>query len=181
MDAELEQFREIVWLLAGFYARPRDVAQRRSSRWAWRPAPGEGAEALVRGAGAKLALALIGDPEVLFLGREPTTGFDPNARREAWGMIAGLRRSGTTVLLTSRSRRGTAAGGPGEHDQPRPPDRGRTPDALGGRAMSPAPWSASGFPSDCGAVNRQPGLGIGPAGLRAARHASTSPPGSCWP
>ena len=36
---------------------------------------------------------------MLFLD-EPTTGFDPNARREAWDMIA-LRRSGTTVLLTS--------------------------------------------------------------------------------
>jgi ABC-2 type transport system ATP-binding protein len=47
-----------------------------------------------------LALALIGDPEVLFLD-EPTTGFDPNARRDAWRMIAGLRSSGTTVLLTS--------------------------------------------------------------------------------
>jgi ABC-type multidrug transport system ATPase subunit len=47
-----------------------------------------------------LALALIGDPEVLFLD-EPTTGFDPSARRDAWDMIGGLRRSGTTVLLTS--------------------------------------------------------------------------------
>ncbi|MGE5155870.1 MAG: ATP-binding cassette domain-containing protein, partial [Betaproteobacteria bacterium] len=47
-----------------------------------------------------LALALIGDPEVLFLD-EPTTGFDPTARREAWSVIASLRESGMSVLLTS--------------------------------------------------------------------------------
>ena len=39
-----------------------------------------------------LALALVGDPDLLFLD-EPTTGFDPNARRDAWDMIAGLRTS----------------------------------------------------------------------------------------
>jgi ABC-2 type transport system ATP-binding protein len=47
-----------------------------------------------------LAIALVGDPELLFLD-EPTTGFDPAARREAWSMIDGLRRRGTTVLLTT--------------------------------------------------------------------------------
>jgi len=47
-----------------------------------------------------LALGLIGDPEVLFLD-EPTTGFDPSARRQAWEMIEGLKALGTTVLLTS--------------------------------------------------------------------------------
>lgn len=47
-----------------------------------------------------LALAVVGDPELLFLD-EPTTGFDPNARRDAWDMIAGLRYAGTTILLTS--------------------------------------------------------------------------------
>jgi ABC-2 type transport system ATP-binding protein len=47
-----------------------------------------------------LAIALAGGPELLFLD-EPTTGFDPAARREAWSMIDGLRRAGTTVLLTT--------------------------------------------------------------------------------
>lgn len=49
-----------------------------------------------------VALALIGDPDLLFLD-EPTTGFDPIARREAWETIAELRATGTTVLLTTHS------------------------------------------------------------------------------
>ena len=47
-----------------------------------------------------LALALAGDPELLFLD-EPTTGFDPSARRGAWDVIRGLRELGKTVLLTT--------------------------------------------------------------------------------
>lgn len=47
-----------------------------------------------------LAIALIGDPRLVFLD-EPTTGFDPSARREAWEMIENLRALGTTVLLTT--------------------------------------------------------------------------------
>jgi ABC-2 type transport system ATP-binding protein len=47
-----------------------------------------------------VALALVGDPELLFLD-EPTTGFDPTARRQAWVMIAGLRELGKTVFLTT--------------------------------------------------------------------------------
>ena len=47
-----------------------------------------------------LALALVGKPELVFLD-EPTTGFDPSARRESWGMIEGLRDLGVTVLLTT--------------------------------------------------------------------------------
>jgi ABC-2 type transport system ATP-binding protein len=46
------------------------------------------------------ALALAGDPELLFLD-EPTSGFDPAARRDAWEMIAGLRGLGKTILLTT--------------------------------------------------------------------------------
>ncbi|MGB7588822.1 MAG: ABC transporter ATP-binding protein, partial [Solirubrobacterales bacterium] len=45
-------------------------------------------------------MALIGDPELLFLD-EPTTGFDPSARRQAWETIAGLRDLGKTVFLTT--------------------------------------------------------------------------------
>jgi ABC-2 type transport system ATP-binding protein len=46
------------------------------------------------------ALALIGDPELIFLD-EPTTGFDPSARRAAWEVVAGLRKLGKTILLTT--------------------------------------------------------------------------------
>ncbi len=47
-----------------------------------------------------LALAVIGNPDLLFLD-EPTTGFDPSARREAWGLVRDLRALGTTILLTT--------------------------------------------------------------------------------
>jgi ABC-2 type transport system ATP-binding protein len=47
-----------------------------------------------------VALALIGDPELIFLD-EPTTGFDPGARRQFWDVIAGLRDLGKTVFLTT--------------------------------------------------------------------------------
>jgi len=47
-----------------------------------------------------LALALVGDPSVIFLD-EPTTGFDPAARRTAWGVVRALKDLGKTVLLTT--------------------------------------------------------------------------------
>jgi ABC-2 type transport system ATP-binding protein len=47
-----------------------------------------------------LALGIVGQPEVLFLD-EPTTGFDPAARRTAWDLISGLVREGTTLFLTT--------------------------------------------------------------------------------
>ena len=47
-----------------------------------------------------LGLALVGDPDLVFLD-EPTTGFDPAARRAAWEMIRSLRQLGKTVLLTT--------------------------------------------------------------------------------
>jgi ABC-2 type transport system ATP-binding protein len=47
-----------------------------------------------------LALGLVGDPDLIFLD-EPTTGFDPSARRSAWGVVDGLRGLGKTILLTT--------------------------------------------------------------------------------
>ena len=47
-----------------------------------------------------VALALVGDPELIFLD-EPTTGFDPGARRQFWGVISDLRGLGKTILLTT--------------------------------------------------------------------------------
>ncbi|MBU1227122.1 MAG: ABC transporter ATP-binding protein [Actinobacteria bacterium] len=47
-----------------------------------------------------LALGIVGDPDVLFLD-EPTTGFDPSARRRSWDLIDGLRSLGKTILLTT--------------------------------------------------------------------------------
>ncbi|MGA9596589.1 MAG: ABC transporter ATP-binding protein [Acidimicrobiia bacterium] len=48
----------------------------------------------------QLGLGLVGDPELIFLD-EPTTGFDPSARRQAWEVITNLRSMGKTVLLTT--------------------------------------------------------------------------------
>jgi ABC-2 type transport system ATP-binding protein len=47
-----------------------------------------------------VALGIIGDPELLFLD-EPTTGFDPEARRQFWQLILALKQTGTTILLTT--------------------------------------------------------------------------------
>ncbi|MBB5624409.1 ABC transporter ATP-binding protein [Sphaerisporangium krabiense] len=47
-----------------------------------------------------VALGVIGDPELLFLD-EPTTGFDPEARRQFWELIQGLADEGTTIVLTT--------------------------------------------------------------------------------
>jgi ABC-2 type transport system ATP-binding protein len=93
--------RETLELFAGYYPQPRG--------------PGEvielvglsdKADARVRTLSGgqlrrlDLALALIGDPELIFLD-EPTTGFDPAARRQAWETIRGLRELGKSILLTT--------------------------------------------------------------------------------
>jgi ABC-2 type transport system ATP-binding protein len=49
---------------------------------------------------ADVAIALVGDPDLIFLD-EPTTGFDPTARREAWQTIDGLKQIGKTIVLTT--------------------------------------------------------------------------------
>jgi ABC-2 type transport system ATP-binding protein len=88
-------------MFAGYYRRPRDVDEVIELVGLT-----EKRKALVRtlSGGQKrrldLGVALVGDPELLFLD-EPTTGFDPAARRAAWGMIRTLRSLGKTVLLTT--------------------------------------------------------------------------------
>ena len=88
-------------LFAGYYERPRDVDEVIDLIGL-----GDKRDARVRtlSGGQKrrldLGLGLIGDPEVLFLD-EPTTGFDPAARRAAWDVIRALRTLGKTILLTT--------------------------------------------------------------------------------
>ena len=93
--------RETHQLFAGYYRRPRDVDEvidlvgldeKRDAR----------VKTLSGGQKRRLDLgvALVGNPDLVFLD-EPTTGFDPAARRAAWDMIRALRSLGTTILLTT--------------------------------------------------------------------------------
>jgi ABC-2 type transport system ATP-binding protein len=93
--------REILDLFAGYYKRARNVpevielvglADKSESRV--RTLSGGQLRRL------DLALALVGDPELIFLD-EPTTGFDPAARRQAWDTIRDLRGLGKSILLTT--------------------------------------------------------------------------------
>jgi ABC-2 type transport system ATP-binding protein len=93
--------RECLDLYAGYYESPRPIEETMA-------VIGLTDKADVRGrhlsGGQKrrldVALALIGDPELIFLD-EPTTGFDPAARRSAWDAVARLRDLGKTVFLTT--------------------------------------------------------------------------------
>jgi ABC-2 type transport system ATP-binding protein len=99
-EAELTA-EECLSLYAGYYPRPRPVAEtlelvgltdRRTARC--------GQMSGGQRRRLDVALALIGDPELIFLD-EPTTGFDPAARQSAWDVIAGLRDLGKTIFLTT--------------------------------------------------------------------------------
>ena len=92
---------ETLRIYAGYYRHPRDVAEvielvgldaKRDAR----------VKTLSGGQKRRLdlGLALVGDPDLVFLD-EPTTGFDPQARRNAWEMVRGLRALGKTILLTT--------------------------------------------------------------------------------
>ncbi len=93
--------RESLALFAGYYRRPRPVDEVVSV-----VGLEEKRDSLVRrlsgGQRRRLdfGLALVGDPELIFLD-EPTTGFDPAARRNAWQTIRSLRELGKTILLTT--------------------------------------------------------------------------------
>jgi ABC-2 type transport system ATP-binding protein len=93
--------RECLAMYAGFYRAPRDIDETIALVGLTAKAGALGTR-LSGGQRRRLdfALALIGDPELIFLD-EPTTGFDPSARRAAWEVIAGLRALGKTVFLTT--------------------------------------------------------------------------------
>jgi ABC-2 type transport system ATP-binding protein len=93
--------RECLALYAGYYPAPRGVEDTLALVELTGQAD-QRATALSGGQRRRLdvALALIGDPELIFLD-EPTTGFDPAARRAAWEVIGGLRDLGKTVFLTT--------------------------------------------------------------------------------
>ena len=93
--------REAVSQYAGYYSAPRDVEETVSLVGLEDKAEVR-TSTLSGGQQRRLdvALALVGDPELLFLD-EPTTGFDPAARRRAWDMIDSLGRLGKTVFLTT--------------------------------------------------------------------------------
>jgi ABC-2 type transport system ATP-binding protein len=93
--------REVLHHFAGLYPDPRDVEEvievaglRGKADARTRTLSGGQLRRL------DLALALIGDPELIFLD-EPTTGFDPAARRDAWDTVRSLKALGKTVLLTT--------------------------------------------------------------------------------
>jgi ABC-2 type transport system ATP-binding protein len=100
-DEAVLSVAEMVTHFAGFYPNPRDPEQviaavglqeKRKAR----------VRSLSGGQRRRLdvALGVIGNPELLFLD-EPTTGFDPEARRQFWTLIEELRTEGTTILLTT--------------------------------------------------------------------------------
>jgi ABC-2 type transport system ATP-binding protein len=93
--------RECLELYAGYYERPRPIDETIALVGLAGKADERG-EHLSGGQRRRLevALALIGDPDLIFLD-EPTTGFDPSARRAAWDVVAGLRDLGKTVFLTT--------------------------------------------------------------------------------
>jgi ABC-2 type transport system ATP-binding protein len=93
--------REALRHWAGFYPHPRDVEEVLSLMGLQEKADVR-ARKLSGGQLRRLdfALALVGDPELIFLD-EPTTGFDPQARRTAWETIRSLRELGKTILLTT--------------------------------------------------------------------------------
>ncbi len=93
--------RECVALYAGYYKHPRAIDETialvglggLASRRCEHLSGGERRR-------LDVALALIGDPELVFMD-EPTTGFDPAARRAAWELVLGLRELGKTIVLTT--------------------------------------------------------------------------------
>ena len=139
--------REAVTHFAKYFPNPRDPDEVIASVGLTEKAKARNAK-LSGGQRRRLdvALGIIGRPEVLFLD-EPTTGFDPAARREFWELISRIKNEGTTILLTTHYLEEA------EHlaDRVAVIARGRivamdTPTRIGGRAESRAivSWSEGG-------------------------------------
>jgi len=93
--------RELVGLYAGYYPHPRGLDE--SIELVGLAGQSDARTTQLSGGQQRrldVALALIGDPELVFLD-EPTTGFDPSARHHAWEVIANLRSLGKTIFLTT--------------------------------------------------------------------------------
>ena len=130
---------ETVQHFSGYYSNPRDADEVITSVGLQ-----EKAGALIRNLSGgqrrrlDVALGIIGSPELLFLD-EPTTGFDPEARRAFWALIENLRGTGTTILLTTHYLDEAEA----LADRVAVINNGRiveisTPEDLGGRATAKA-------------------------------------------
>ena len=93
--------RECLSLYGGYYTAPRSLDETLAQVGLTELGPRR-CEHLSGGERRRLdvALALIGDPELVFLD-EPTTGFDPAARRAMWSLVESLRSDGTTIVLTT--------------------------------------------------------------------------------
>jgi len=159
-EADTATVRELLTLTRGLYPDPRGVDEVIS-------AVGLEAKAGVRSSRLSggqrrrldVALSVIGRPELLFLD-EPTTGFDPEARREFWDLVRSLQDGGTTIILTTHyldeaaelaDRVGVITGGRlvdvgavdeiGGADARRPVVRWRTPDGERRTVTSDTPAS----------------------------------------
>ena len=93
--------REMHSVFAGYYPKPRDVDE--VVELVGLSHKGNDRVKTLSGGQKRrldLGIALVGDPDLVFLD-EPTTGFDPSARRNAWALVRSLRELGKTVLLTT--------------------------------------------------------------------------------
>jgi len=156
--------RETLAMYAGYYGSPRAVEETIELVGLAQKADVRAAK-LSGGQQRRLdvGIALIGDPELLFLD-EPTTGFDPSARRQAWDVIENLKDLGKTVFLTTHYM----------DEAQRLADRvaiisaGRIvaegrPDELGDRELRPATIRFR-LPVGVGAAELPDGVGIAAAG-----------------
>ena len=175
---------ELVSRYAGYYPHPRDVDEtielvglsgKRKAR----------AGQLSGGQQRRLdvAIALVGDPDLVFLD-EPTTGFDPAARRQAWSMVENLRTLGKSVLLTThymdeaegagRPPRGDRRGAGRRRRDPRDRRRPRH------RPGAVCPSSDRGSPRTTGCGSRSSGTSTRTATASCSPHRTSGGPPGNW-